>query len=67
MLLYSWISFWSTYLIFGCLLYNDDRSRTKNIITIKELLNRIAQRLLRACLNYKIIMLNRVLITDKSK
>lgn len=42
MMLYSWISFWLTYLIGGCLFYNDKSIILKNhIVTTNQLLNSI--------------------------
>ena len=42
MMLYSWISFWLTYLIGGCLFYNDQSVlQINHSITVKQLLNAI--------------------------
>lgn len=43
MMLYSWISFWLTYLVLGCYFYNDDMIQLmpNQIVTTKNLLNTI--------------------------
>jgi len=44
MMLYSWISFWLTYFIFGCYFYDDTNIKIlpNHIVTTKNLLNTIA-------------------------
>src|SRR5665647_1053589 len=40
-LYYIWTGFWVTYLVLGCLLYDDHKTVVKNMVTTKQLLNNI--------------------------
>ena len=42
-LYYTWASFWLSYFIFNCLIYDDQSSITKKIITTKQLLNNLGK------------------------